>query len=435
MNQLIKKLFILIVVTLIIGSCFGVYSVRAQNDKLNLEVIEQCDIKYAGDSCVAELKLFNNTGKVLDGKASLHINYQGICSNNELVDFDGEGIEAQFSINSGDWLNFTGWKNGTTTVSGFNIAKGETQPKLKIKTVPNLCPGEYNFKLELKGTTEKEEYITRAVVIGGYTPPTTPITDTGKVTATPGEGGITTLTNPDGSKIKLIVPAGAISENTDFTVKAKDINSVNQPAPESGLFLIAGQVYEIKARAGTKSITVFNKPLTLIFTYTDDQIKGLDENSLKIYYWNGEEWVALENSEVDVDNNTVTVSIDHFTLFALLGSKIAVIEKEKPAEEIIPPEEEIPAGEVVLAPPGEEEIVPPEEVIPPEEEVVPPEELVITPPEERVPGEGWASLLLASLGEIGETPWMAIIVVFCIIGLVIIGIREWELARKKKKQI
>jgi len=173
MNQLIKKLFILIVVTLIIGSCFGVYSVRAQNDKLNLEVIEQCDIKYAGDSCVAELKLFNNTGKVLDGKASLHINYQGICSNNELVDFDGEGIEAQFSINSGEWLNFTGWKNGTTTVSGFNIAKGETQSSLKIKTHPALCPGGYTFIFSLKGTFEEEEYITPPVVAGGvaYIPP------------------------------------------------------------------------------------------------------------------------------------------------------------------------------------------------------------------------------------------------------------------------
>jgi len=434
MNKLSKSLIVLFLAFLL-GSCFGIDFVQAQNNETNLKIIKECNIQYVGESCVVELKLINKTGKVLDGKASLHINYQGICSNNELVDFDGEGIEAQFSINSGDWLNFTGWKNGTTTVSGFNIAKGETQPKLKIKTVPNLCPGGYTFTLELRGTTEKEEYISSPVVIGYYTPPTTPITDTGKVTATPGEGGITTLTNPDGSKIKLIVPAGAISENTDFTVKAKDINSVNQPAPESGLFLIAGQVYEIKARAGTKSITVFNKPLTLIFTYTDDQIKGLDENSLKIYYWNGEEWVALENSEVDVDNNTVTVSIDHFTLFALLGSKIAVIEKEKPAEEIIPPEEEISPEEVVLVPPAEE-IVPPEEVIPPEEEVVvPPEELVITPPEERVPGEGWASLLLASLGEIGETPWMAIIVVFCIIGLAIIGIREWERAQKKKKQI
>ena len=433
MNKLSKSLIVLFLAFLL-GSCFGIDFVQAQNNETNLKIIKECNIQYVGESCVVELKLINKTGKVLDGKASLHINYQGICSNNELVDFDGEGIEAQFSINSGDWLNFTGWKNRTTTVSGFNIAKGETQPKLKIKTVPNLCPGGYTFTLELRGTTEKEEYISPPVVIGYYTPPTTPITDTGKVTATPGEGGITTLTNPDGSKIKLIVPAGAISENTDFTVKAKDINSVNQPAPESGLFLIAGQVYEIKARAGTKSITVFNKPLTLIFTYTDDQIKGLDENSLKIYYWNGEEWVALENSEVDVDNNTVTVSIDHFTLFALLGSKIAVIEKEKPAEEIIPPEEEISPEEVVLVPPAEE-IVPPEEVIPPEEEVVLPEELVITPPEERAPEEGLASLLLASIGMIRESGWMAIIATFCLIGLVVIGIRERELAGKKKKGI
>ena len=79
--------------------------------------------------------------------------------------------------------------------------------------------------------------------------------------------------------------------------------------------------------------------------------------------------------------------------------------------------------------------MPPEEVIPPEEEVVLPEELVITPPEERVPEEGLASLLLASLGVIGETPWMAIVVIFSLIGLIVIGIREWELAQKKKKKI
>jgi len=34
---------------------------------------------------------------------------------------------------------------------------------------------------------------------------------------------------------------------------------------------------------------------------------------------------------------------------------------------------------------------------------------------------------------IGETPWMAILAILCLIGLVVIGIREWELARKKKK--
>jgi len=276
-------------------------------------------------------------------------------------------------------------------------------------------------------------------VIGGgggyYTPPATPITDTGKVTATPGEGGITTLTNPDGSKVKLTIPAGAVSENTTFTVERVDIDLINPPSPESGLFLINGLVYEIKAERGGKFITTFDKPLILIFTYTDEQTEGLDENSLKIYYWNGENWIVLENSKVDVDNNTITASIDHLTLFALIGSKIGFAEEEVKKEE--KPTEEIGPSEITKEIPKEitEEVVPPkEEVIPPEEGAVSPEGGTVTvPPEERAPGGGLASLLLASLGTIGETPWMAIVVVFCIIGLVVIGIREWELARKKKK--
>ena len=433
MNQLTKKLFILIL-TLIMVGYFNIDFIQAQNDKLILEVTKECDIKYSGDSCIAELKLINNTGKILDGEASLHIDYQGICSGNELENFDGEGIEARFSIIDDNWLNFSGWKNGTTKVSGFEITKGETQPNLEIKTVPNLCPGEYNFKLELKGTTEKEEYITPPVVIGGYySPPSTPITNTGKVTATPGEGGITTLINLDGSGTKLIIPASAVSLNTDFIVEKVDIASIEQPSLESGLFLIDELVYNIKARRGTELIAHFNKPLTLIFTYTKNQVKEFDENSLKIYYWNGENWVALEDSRVNRKGRTVTVSIDHFTLFALLGSKMVVIEKEKPTEEKVPPKEEMPAEEIVL-PPTKEEVEKPEEFVP--EGAAPTEGGIVTvPPEERVAGEGLASLLLASLGEIGETPWMAIIATFCLIGLVVIGIRERELAGKKKKGI
>jgi hypothetical protein len=297
----------------------------------------------------------------------------------------------------------------------------------------------FDFVITAEEIGKGGEEIPPVIIPGGgtYIPitPITPTTETGEVTATPGEGGITTLANPDGSKIELTIPPGAVSENTNFSINLVDINSVNQPAPERGLFLIAGQVYEIKAQAGTKSITVFNKPLTLTFTYTDDQIKGLDENSLKIYYWNGEEWIVIENSEVNMDNNTITASIDHFTLFALIGSKIKFVEEKKPPEEIGPSEK---TEEVV---PPKEEVTPPEKPLGPEG-IAPPEGaapteggIVTVPPEERAPGGGLASLLLASLGEIGETPWMAILVVFCLIGLVIIGIREWELARKKKKSV
>lgn len=191
MNKLPKSLIVLFLAFLI-GSYFSVDFVQAQNNKLILEVTKECDIQHSGDSCITELKLTNNAGEILKGEAFLHIDYQGVCSNNELSNFDGKGIEAQFSIANSSWLNFSdNWENGTTTVSDFEIAKDETQPKLKIKTVPNLCPGNYIFTLLLKGIAEGgEEYITTPTIIGGwgggYTTTTT-ISPTTTTTTIPGE--------------------------------------------------------------------------------------------------------------------------------------------------------------------------------------------------------------------------------------------------------
>jgi len=97
-------------------------------------------------------------------------------------------------------------------------------------------------------------------------------------------------------------------------------------------------------------------------------------------------------------------------------------------EEII----EIPPAEAPAEAPAEGAIEKPEGFIP--EGAAPAEGGIVTiPPEERVPGERLGPLLLASAGVIRETAWMVILATFCLIGLIVIGIREWELARKKKK--
>jgi len=164
MNKLSKSL-IVIFLTFLFGSCFSVCFVQAQSNDLILETIKECKIQYTGDSCVAELKLNNNAGEVLDGTAFLSIDYRGVCGDGL---FDGEGIGAQFSINNGNWLDFSNWDVGTATFSDFDITKGETQPKLKIETIPNLCPGKYSFIFTLKGTAETgEEYTTIPAIIGG----------------------------------------------------------------------------------------------------------------------------------------------------------------------------------------------------------------------------------------------------------------------------
>lgn len=160
MNK-VSKILIVLFLAFLLGGCFGVYSVQAQ-DELILETTKKCDIRYSGDSCVAELKITNNTGEILDGETFLHINYQGECSGNELINFDGEGIESWYN----NFSSVSGWNGGNLTFSGFEIIKDETQPELKVETVPNLCPGEYTFTLSVKGTFEEEEYTTPPVVIG-----------------------------------------------------------------------------------------------------------------------------------------------------------------------------------------------------------------------------------------------------------------------------
>lgn len=441
MNKFFFKFPGLFGFAILLGCSFFTQSARAETG-LVLETMKKCDIQYAGDSCVAEFKLTNNTGYVLDGTAFLHIDYQGLCSNNELRNFDGEGIKAQFS-NGDNWLNFSdSWEDGTTTVPGLEIAKGEAQPKFRIETVSNLCPGNYTFTLVLKGATEKKEYITPPVVIGGgggggySASPAIPVSETSEVTAISGEGGIVALTNLDGSGIKLTVPPGAVSEDTTFTIKRVDISSVNQPGPTSGLFLIAGSVYKIKAERDGNLITTFNKPLTLTFIYTNEQVKGLDESSLKIYWWNSEKWVALENSKVDIGNNRVVASINHFTIFALIGLK-TVSPREGIGGEISKETGTFRAVKGIsktiargikkitkeTAPSASEEVGLPKEA---------------TSSKSGAPQKGLASVLAAAIGVtwggISKPIFLTVIVILCLVGLVFISIKKRRLFRKKRKK-
>ena len=90
------------------------------------------------------------------------------------------------------------------------------------------------------------------------------------------------------------------------------------------------------------------------------------------------------------------------------------------------------------APPAEEEQVPPsaeQEPTPPSEEVAPPAgEMVVVPPEEKATEVGLASMLAAIGIEIGQSVWKIIIVILCLAGLILIGVREWKIARKKKRK-
>ncbi|MDD4062419.1 MAG: hypothetical protein PHV25_01380 [Candidatus Pacebacteria bacterium] len=92
--------------------------------------------------------------------------------------------------------------------------------------------------------------------------------------------------------------------------------------------MVGGKVYQLTATGGSgQSVTSFSKDITLSFTYTDEEIEGLDEDSLKVYRWDGENWVALP-STVDKATNTVSATTSQFSNFALMG-------EEKTAETVV----------------------------------------------------------------------------------------------------
>ncbi|NJD52461.1 MAG: PGF-pre-PGF domain-containing protein [Candidatus Methanoperedens sp.] len=75
--------------------------------------------------------------------------------------------------------------------------------------------------------------------------------------------------------------------------------------------------------------------VNLTMFYTDEDISGLDENTLKVYWWNGSIWKPLDPKGKDYSNengpividirrnqtaNKLTVQLNHFSTFALAGT-------------------------------------------------------------------------------------------------------------------
>lgn len=298
-------------------SLFSSTTVNASSD-FKLEKMNECDMKYMGESCVIKMKVTNNTEEILDGEGILKVKY------NETL-FDGEGIYPNFLAEEGsdNWLSPSDWSNGQVTFSNFDIKEGESFVFLKLRTHLALIPGQYSFEFTLNGTTEKGETNSAVVLLTTFSSNSSSATSTnpisGMVTDT---GGVIVLDNPDGSQIKVIVPSGAVSQNTVIYIeRIEDINGIE---PGNGLMMISGNAYEITAFTNGIPVTQFNSPITIVFTYTNGQSLGINESSLKFYYWDvdNNQWIVVDNNLVNENDNTVSITINHLTIFSLMGETL-----------------------------------------------------------------------------------------------------------------
>lgn len=122
--------------------------------------------------------------------------------------------------------------------------------------------------------------------------------------------------------LALTVPAGAT--NTDAVFQIKKLNKTTVLATTStpgSTSLMGTHVYELKSLGGVgSSNTSFNDSITITITYSDADISGYDESSLRIYRYSSGVWTVLSGCSVNTTTNTITCTTTNFSAFGLFGT-------------------------------------------------------------------------------------------------------------------
>ncbi|MDI6735375.1 MAG: cohesin domain-containing protein [bacterium] len=121
---------------------------------------------------------------------------------------------------------------------------------------------------------------------------------------------------------KAIVVIEKGSPNQDAYVEIKKVTIPNTPPPPNIPQDVTPVVIEVKVVTAPETKLEIKGSITL--TYTDEEVKGLDESRLRIFYYNGSTWeLASDRQEVDtVNNRIIAYNITHFSIYAI-GSLVA----------------------------------------------------------------------------------------------------------------
>lgn len=132
------------------------------------------------------------------------------------------------------------------------------------------------------------------------------VSTNGEGVVSPSAGGQISL----GSEASITIPAGALQGNSKANV---EINQAETSPDRPGGFMVLGQVFEFTV--GGHNSYNFNKPVTLEFTFDPEEVPEGTTPSVYYYDETTSKWIELGGT---VSGNTISVTIDHFTLFAVM---------------------------------------------------------------------------------------------------------------------
>jgi hypothetical protein len=137
-------------------------------------------------------------------------------------------------------------------------------------------------------------------------------------------GGALDYIDSQGSPTTFQFPAGAVARSTDLTI------TLSTPSTIPNGFAFAGHAFVLEASQGGQSVPglVFGNPVTVTINYTDADLAGRPESTVKLMYWDEaqEKWEDAACGPYDrrPTENWLAIPICHLSHFGLFGTDYTV---------------------------------------------------------------------------------------------------------------
>ena len=134
----------------------------------------------------------------------------------------------------------------------------------------------------------------------------------------------TSTITDSGRTLTVATPANFTATSSSIVIQIKGLSSdtvLGSIGKPGSLSSAASIVFDVTALINnTTLLDSFDTPVTISYTYTDADVSGLDESSLKMYHYHGGSWVQLDGCTVDTANNKITCTAPSFSTFAIFGN-------------------------------------------------------------------------------------------------------------------
>lgn len=129
-----------------------------------------------------------------------------------------------------------------------------------------------------------------------------------------------------GRILTVQTPTGITDEDSSIVIQIKAMSAAPVLGvigkPVSSLLMGSQIVFNVTALIDNSTVLEsFDVPVTISFKYSDEDIAGLEETSLRMYHYANDTWEALDDCEVDVSQNTITCTAPHFSIFSIFGNQ------------------------------------------------------------------------------------------------------------------